>query len=815
MKVFNSTLAAIGLAAFVFASCSDSTDPPNSGNGNSVVDVTTIGLTSSTPTGVFNYKNSTANARKFFGSRAAGDVTFITAMPTDIPQEPNLKQELSTGNSKDLVFTEGGVNAYAIKNKNTVDLTGKRIKGVKIFVHGDATLIYDKSEGGNEIVLAKGAKVQYKGTGSMITATDKVYVTEASALLKSDNDIVIEGELYANWRGIGYESGKEQELRTGLGNTTTNAKGEKVVPTQNITFKNGSKAFIDGSLRAVNLNIEEGASVNATANILNATNVTVNGGLKFGGFLQAGNVTVNGTIDASSANTAIKVTGKLNMESGSSLTAHYVNVTNNEKDENNSVTKVGEAELNLKSGSNITISDGNVINVNNLNTDNASSGQITLAGNNAVAVIKADKFTNNGSDKIDAFATPGNNSVLLLQFTKCFNGNGEMPSAGDLDISASYLDYDKATNGDVVKLIDENHKKYGYELTVDINAIKSNKKLDLVAAFNPSNNAMSASCIQNVGDYIYVSYHTNGKASKGGLEVLHFEGNQIKPDQEVQGTTGLDINHLLVDNNRVYVAGGEVNKGAIFAYVPLQNNILTTGDDAMTTYVLNATEHNKLDANSITKYGDHFVVASTRGFEDFDSDFNHIWFEDTEVKSVVTANNKVYSLIATGANTTGTIKEFNTTMFNNASKTYTTNGNVGPENGKNTIAVDGTDLYVCQGARGLVRYNSNGDKVWDYVVPAIQNEKSDKYGAVKGYCNGVAISGNYVFVAAGGYGVVVLDKATGKELCHRIAFNGKQENGKWKNGNSANYVTVGKDGYIFVAYGQSRVQVFKLTSTTK
>lgn len=812
MKVINSKLAAIGLAAFVFASCSDSTDTPNSGNGNSVLDATTIGLTSSTPTGVFNYKNSTANARKLIGSRASDGVTFITGMPEDIPTVPNLKQELSESNTKDLVYSEGGINTYIVKNKNKVDLTGKRIKGVTIFVNGDATLIYDKTEGGNKIVLGKGAKVQYNGTGSMIAKDDIIYVTEASASLKAENNIVIEGKLYANWRGTG-KSG--QELRTGLGKTVANEKGEKVVPTQNITFKNGSAAFIDGSLRAVDLNIEEGASVNATANVLNATNVTVGGGLKLGGFLQAGNVTVNGTIDASAENTAIKVTGKLNMESGSSLTAHYVNVTNNEKDENKTVTKVGEAELNLKSGSNITISDGNVINVNNLNTDNASSGQITLAGNDAVAVIKADKFTNKGNDKIDAFATPGNNSVLLLQFTKCFNGNGEMPSAGDLDISASYLDYDKATTGDVVKLIDENHKKYGYKLTVDINAIKSNPKLDLVAAFNPSNNAMSASCIQNVGDYIYVSYHTNGKARKGGLEVLHFEGNQIKPDQEVQGTTGLDINHLLVDNNRVYVAGGEVNKGAIFAYVPLQNNILTTGEEAMKTYVLNATEHNKLDANSITKYGDHFVVASTRGFEDYDKDFNHIWFEDTEVKSVVTANDKVYSLVATGANTTGTIKEFNTTMFNNASKTYTTNGNVGPENGKNTIAVDGTDLYVCQGARGLVRYNSNGDKVWDYVVPAIQNEKSEKHGAVKGYCNGVAISGNYVFVAAGGYGVVVLDKAKGKELCHRIAFNGKQENGQWLNGNSANYVTVGKDGYIFVAYGQSRVQVFKLTSTTK
>ena len=32
MKVFNSTLAAIGLAAFVFASCSDNTSDPTGGD---------------------------------------------------------------------------------------------------------------------------------------------------------------------------------------------------------------------------------------------------------------------------------------------------------------------------------------------------------------------------------------------------------------------------------------------------------------------------------------------------------------------------------------------------------------------------------------------------------------------------------------------------------------------------------------------------------------------------------------------------------------------------------------------------------------
>ena len=76
----------------------------------------------------------------------------------------------------------------------------------------------------------------------------------------------------------------------------------------------------------------------------------------------------------------------------------------------------------------------------------------------------------------------------------------------------------------------------------------------------------------------------------------------------------------------------------------------------------------------------------------------------------------------------------------------------------NTVAVDGTDIYVCQGERGIVRYNANGEKVWDYTVPTIANQTSEKYGSVKGYCNGVAISGNYVYVAAGGYGVVVLNK---------------------------------------------------------
>lgn len=526
-------------------------------------------------------------------------------------------------------------------------------------------------------------------------------------------------------------------------------------------------------------------------------------------------------MDASNANAVVKVTKQLNLENGSLIKANYVNVTDNTYSGdkgNKKVVKVGEAELNLKKGGQIQIADLGVVNVNNLVTDNASDAQIKLQGDNAVAVIKADNFTNNGDATINAFATPGTNSVLLLQMSKCFMGTTLMPSSGDLDISASYLDYDKATSGALIEPKDEDNEQYGYILSDEAKKASATPKLDLVASFG-ENNGMSASCIQTVGNYVYVSYHTygNGKTNlKGGLEVLHMADNKLTGDQVVNGKAGMDINHVMVDNNKAYIAATDINKGAFLGVVPLENNVYST---TMTQYVLDAVnKKNGFDANCVVKYGDNIVMSSTRGYEFYDKEFGHTYFQTTaDAKGLASANGNLYSLLATGKNTTGTVNVFNGIDLRQDKTTtsFTTDGNVGPENGKNTVAVDGTDIYVCQGERGIVRYNAKGEKVWDYTVPTIANQKSEKYGNVKGYCNGVAISGNYVYVAAGGYGVVVLNKADGKEVCHRTAFNGFLENGKWANPNSANYVTIGQDGYIYVAYGKSRVQVFKLTQTKK
>lgn len=809
MKVFNSKLAAIGLAAFVFASCSDNTSDPTGGEGVKS-EVNSVELTALTPSSVINYKNSTAMARKFFATRGASATDFVTAMP-DFPTKPGVIKDLPK--ATDLVFNESNpTNTYIIKNKKKLDFTGKKIQGVTIFVSGDCKMTYDKSLGGNTIVLAKGATLEYTGTGSMIQATDKVYGAASSAIKATNDNIVVEGELYAAWEG----QGEQEILHGGFG-----AVESKVNPTQNITFKSGAKAYIDGSIRAKNLTIEDGAVVTATRNILNATKVDLAGALKVGGFCKTGNLNITGLLDASNANAVVKVTKQLNLEDGSLIKANYVNVTDNTYSGdkgNKKVVKVGEAELNLKKGGQIQIADLGVVNVNNLVTDNASAAQIQLQGDNAVAVIKADNFTNNGDATINAFATPGTNSVLLLQMNKCFMGTTQMPSSGDLDISASYLDYDKATSGALIEPKDEDNEQYGYILSDEAKKASATPKLDLVASFG-ENNGMSASCIQTVGNYVYVSYHTygNGKTNlKGGLEVLHMADNKLTGDQVVNGKAGMDINHVMVDNNKAYIAATDINKGAFLGVVPLENNVYST---TMTQYVLDAVnKKNGFDANCVVKYGDNIVMSSTRGYEFYDKEFGHTYFQTTaDAKGLASANGNLYSLLATGKNTTGTVNVFNGIDLrqDKATTSFTTDGNVGPENGKNTVAVDGTDIYVCQGERGIVRYNAKGEKVWDYTVPTIANEKSKKYGNVKGYCNGVAISGNYVYVAAGGYGVVVLNKADGKEVCHRTAFNGFLENGKWANPNSANYVTIGQDGYIYVAYGKSRVQVFKLTQTKK
>ena len=803
MKVFNSKLAAIGLAAFVFASCSDSTSDQGKESPAIIpADLTQVTLTSQDVDNsrVVNYKNSTANARKFFLTRA-GETNFITGMPKNMPVEP--ENALNVNGVRDLI---GKGQAFAISGQQTIDFSGKTIQNATIFIHSGSTMKYNATAGGNTFVLEGSAKLEYTGNGVMVADNDIVYVKKAIGTLAATGDMVINGTLYADLRSTS-EAGKE--LISGLGAIKEQTKAEKeesITPTQNITFGPGAKAYINGSIRAINLKVENGANVYAKANLFNNDNngnATINGNLWIGGFIKTRTLDVNGYLKAEAA---IKATNAFNVNDGANVEATYINVTNNTKDGDNNVIRKGEATLSLSGTGKITIGNTNVIIANNLVTDNKSKGQITLEGNDAVAVIKAHKFTNNGDSKIVALATPGTNSTFLLQFQENHSASNEYNTFEDLDIAANYADYDKVADKDTpnVTLIDQKHKKYGYQWSGDPATIASQAKLDLIAS-EESADGQSATCIQYANNKLYVSYHTYGDKKFGGnIEVLSMTGNQLHVDAN-KAAANYDYNHLIVDDNSLYLAGsGTKSAGAFLGKVDLNGGNL--GEEVKLYAIDNKT---KMDANCVATFDGNHIVATTKGLTSFDEEFSHWNKTGDEGKSVVVANGKLYTL-----DVKGNVNVYDNKNLENPIKTYNV-GEVTPTNNKAVLAVDESNgtIYVCKGEKGVAMISSTGDVKQDFFTcPTFTKpKKTELAGTVKGRANGIAVGGEYIYVACGGYGLVVLNKE-GKVVCHRKAnaYNDKDNSG------SANYVTVdivNGEEYAFVAYGQNRVQVFKVTKT--
>lgn len=799
MKVINSKLAAIGLAAFVFASCSDSNSDPTGPTPNvELAETITANLTSSSAAElaarVSNYKNTTANARKFFFSRATQTRAFASAEKVVIPKVPEDARQC-TGDAEDM--TAG--KTYLITSKKTFDMRGHKLAGTTIFVKGSSKLIFDSSIAGCTIYVDGGATLEYKGTGALEIPADATIINDGGSII-AENDITVAGKLYAKYTN---EKG-------GIGSINAYDKNDKkaiITPKHNITFKNGSEAYIGGSIRAVELNIEEGATVNVTKHIMNATTVNVNGALQFGGFLRTETLNVKGEMIASEKS-AIKASKVFNAEAGSRITADYINVTNDTKD----------ATLNLKGNCQININNKSDIYTNNIVTDNASAGQITLNDDNAIAVIKAKKFTNNGDNQIKALATSGNNATFLLQFTECYTGTTKENTFEDLDIAASYLDYDKATKGNGISVKEQedgaDYKAYGCEWAGKPETIIAAPKLDLVAEDKNKDNDMSATCIQpGLNGKFYVAYHTNGKASNGAIEAISLTNNTLAINQSVESDNATnDYNHILVDGNTLWVAGSQSGNKShadeVTGVGPFMGQISLNGDGTIANKIQISAINRKtkgMDANCVANFKNNHIVATTNGFTIFNAKMNK-WNEgSTEGKYLVAANGKLYALTVDG-----TLTAYNDNEMQDVAATYNV-GAISPKGNKAVIAVDEAkgEIYVCKGENGISKIAADGTVSQFFDCPTFKaSNKAENLEAgkeyVKGCANGVYVTANNVFVACGSYGLVVLDK-NGKEVCHRKAYNGK----------SANFVTVDDNNNIFVAYGQSRVQVFKLTDTKK
>lgn len=824
MKVFNSKLAAIGLAAFVFASCSDSSSDPATPitPGTVPSEITKIGLTQTDAAqlaaSVTNYKRSSSNKAR---TRAFNEALFNGVTESTVQPAP------SVDGAKQLnAATNLSNDKYKTRSGKTYDFSNNTIENTILFVAGNSTVKYSNLGTGNTIVVMKGGKLEYTGSGSAIPQNNTIYVLESGSYSIDNENIIIDGALYSS-RALGKIDGK-----------ITDKKSEGT-PTQNITI-NGS-VYLSGydhivtdpesanynktiteyaSLRAKTLTINAGAKVNTLDRVTFTDNVVIAGALHVGKAAIVKNMTIKNGGKFYSEYSA-KIKNQLTMEAGSYMDLKYLNVTDNTYDKNGTEkpTKVpGNAVADLQGNCQIVIGNHGVMSFNTLKTDN-TSGQIVMGDDaNNVAVIKADKFIYAGSDEnVNFIGTPHtNNQTILAQLKESYkNGAESEGNKVDFDylvFNADVQSYDYITGGGALTA----GPNFSYVLKNEYEVAKQKKLMLLSTIANYDRDTQSATAIvPTANNKVYVSYHTNGTEFGGSIDVAEMNGEQLTLKQRVQqadaGAT-YDFNHLNVINSKLYLAGSAKGKdgkqlgGAAISYAAIGSDGLVNVKEGLTSQSLDNTV--KGDANCVVPFGNNIAVASTLGYSIYDPTLAKGDLTKTTGKAKFVAVNgsslvglNYTSEIAAGdAEVQGEVQVFDNSMKQTSSFNV---GSIAPNNGKNMIAIDSNGrIYVCKSAKGLMCYE-NGSPAWasEWTTPTSKSDKNVSVDKRQGYINGVAVDDNYVYVAAGAYGLVVLNK-DGKEVTHkRIGTSG----------NSANYVAV-KNGLIYVAYGKGRIQVFKLTS---
>ena len=813
MKVINIKLATFSFAAMLLVSCNDS----GTSGDDSVIDpvgkATTIVGSNVTAeyadqlaSRVWNYKGAyatTTTKTRFLATRADA------AEPPVPAGTPNLSSI-----EKDKWNSHSG-KAYVVPAGETLKADGYNIAGMTIYVKG--TLEYGSAYG-------SGASVNVLNGGKLIA--------------RNSNEVFGDTKV-SNWGIIEFPANQKEYL---IKNTFYQNAGDLNVKGHNLNIQGGktSLLFVKNSLIADNVTMSGDAQLYVT------NNATLTGKLEMSNQSQAwvNNIMTTTSVKIQNTTTllsgcALKVDGDVYATNGTNLDIMYLKAKNYRQDSG--------ATLHLQNQSMVDI-EGKYVNLNN------GQGKADLPDKDGVAVIKANAFYYNapgkqgdrnpgGAKTVDCsiFSTSGNNAHIIID-TKAIYGS-EWATTPITDDNTTIV---WNNNGNILFKDDSEAKNYVIKKTeCNPNGYNADQKptkeptLDLISSIDYNHDHdISATCIQSLNGKLYMSYHTRGDKKHGGcVEVFSpVENNKIKLEQYLcDDQKDLDFNHLLAvklksDKRMVYLPGSSNKKGAMLAYIPIQDNQLLADKSKSITTTINGkdtviyekplqfiqmnpatAEYAKkgYDENCVV-YNDetnHLIVATTKGYLVYNADtYNEIdkISKPGKVKHIAIGNGKIVTvhLDREATNETeaipATVEIFDqkTEDLSNPTKSFSIS-TIEPNNGKNVVRVDDNKIYVCRGAAGMYVYDMKGNELWHYQMPSPTISEGENAGKYKGYANGCYVGKKYVYIAYGGFGLVVLDKETHKVIAHRSVHK------------SANYVIEYK-GYIYVAYGQNRLQVFQL-----
>lgn len=772
-------------------------------------------------TQVTNYKKKAASTTKATRTIDASNTDIFEGV-IDMPAEPAVPAE-----AIDLVsapqWTALSGNVFKISSGN-IALTNQFQMAIPatIYVESGATLTYNYWDGGYKIIVLKGGKlVDSYGNATKLCDIDNYGTIEFSHdridinhTFRTSKNLNVAGK-YLAISGKAYFGGNVTTKALYPGGSTTNIKGD------------------------LQLGENEGLKLDAVNEVPTKMNVD--------GKITAKRLELtNGSILYSGCGAVINE--EVYITDNTALHAKYLKCS----------------KFTQNSGAKLILSDQSYINCSgefaSYNNDTSYS---ILEGDDAKAVIKADKFFfNNGAPQNDdageeyflvkMFSTPGKKHPQIVA-DGTFYVNGQKANVRFTD--ANMFVTNGVTKNEVVINPTTDCGNPGWtnpnpkpspEPEPEPNPTPTPKPeptpnpkpgLDLITTVEPEHtHEISATGIMPLNGYLYMSYHTNQNQkdnadySHGGcIEVM----SPVKDDQAelkqyiYDSARDLDFNHILAtklnsDEYKIFLPGSSNKKGAMLAYMDIRKDHMLAdesmeitskeGDEVTIKQPLNyiqlkpATgDYKGYDENCVV-YNDntnHLIVATTEGYTVYDATtMNEVetYSKPGKAKHLAIGNGKIVGLYLNERNKDtkigipATIEIINekTEDFNDT-KTFDTNVKIEPNDGKNVIAVKDNKIYACLSSAGLYVYDMNGNEQWHYQMPSPKN----KEGKWKALCNGCFVDNNYVYLAYGSYGIVVIDKNTHKVIAHRAVEK------------SANYITV-HDGYIYVAYGRSRMQVFKL-----
>lgn len=816
MKAINIKLATFSFAAMLLASCSDSGTPGTDSVIDPIGKAATIVGTDVTAeyadqlaSRVWNYKGAYANTTTKTRALATRAEAPEPTVPAGTPNLSSIADKKNNNHSG---------RTYVVPAGETLKADDYNIEGMTIYVKG--TLEYGSAWG-------SGASINVLSGGKLIA--------------RNSNEVFLDTKV-SNWGTIEFPANQKEYL---IKNTFYQNAGDLNIKGHDLNIQGGkgSTLFVKNSLIANKVTMSGDAQLYVT------DNATLTGAFEMSNqsYAWVNNVMTTTSVKIQNTTTlgcgcALKVDGDVNATNGINLYVLYLKAKNYRQDSG--------AILHLQDQSMVDI-EGKYVNLNQ------NQGYADLPDKDGVAVIKANAFYYNapgkqgdwnpgGAKTVDCsvFSTSGDNAHIILDTNVIYGSEGATTPITDENTTIVWND-----NANILFKDDPEAKNYVIKKTeCNPNGYNADKEstteptkeptLDLISSIDYNHDHdISATCVQVHNGRLYMSYHTRDKNHGGCIEVFNpVENNKITLEQYLcDDQKDLDFNHLLAvklksGKRMVYLPGSSNKKGAMLAYIPIQDNhlladqsksITSTKDGEETvTYEkpLQFIQMNPATAEFAKKgydencviYNDetnHLIVATTKGYLVYNADTHNELDKISKpgkVKHLAIGNGKIVTvyLDREATNETeaipATVEIFDQKAedLSNPIKSFAIS-TIEPNNGKNVVRVDDNKIYVCRGAAGMYVYDMEGNELWHYQMPSPTISEGENAGKYKGHANGCYVGKKYVYIAYGGFGLVVLDKETHKVVAHRNLAH------------SANYVIEYK-GYIYVAYGQSRLQVFQL-----